>query len=140
MRQRVKNEDLSDCAACSKGEHVETYSGVGFDECESIAKFACRVWRKADRGGEGCGGEVGRQEEVCCCEEGAHYVLGAHHLRACKSLEAGEDLVLDSIREAVEEQVYCEQGEAEEFVCVAGVGRSVFGAFLGGGRVVDCED
>lgn len=53
--------------------------------------------------------EPGAEDQVCDHDGHAHEVVGAHHLGARVRLESGEDVILGTVREAVEQQIDAQQ-------------------------------
>lgn len=138
MRERVEDEDLADGAARREAEYVPADGGVCGCEGEGVGELAVTRGGEAEPGAEGCAGDVGGDEEVADGEGGAHDVLRAHHLWAGEAFECAEDLVLHGVREAVEEEIYAEEEEADG---LGGVGaEALFRGFLCGGGVVQGED
>lgn len=54
----------------------------------------------------------GAQNQVRSRNSGAHQVVGAHHLGPSIRLEGAEDVVLGTIREAIEQQVHAQQQQS----------------------------
>lgn len=111
----MEDEDLSCRTTGCETQHIPANGGVCGDEGEGVREFAAAGSGEADPGAEGRAGEVRREHKVGHCEGGGHDILSAHHLRSREALESAENLVLDGVREAIEEQVDAEEEKTNSF-------------------------
>lgn len=109
MRERGEDEDLAYPAREGEEEDFAEDGGVGAEEGEGGGEFVAIA---ASGGGEveEEGEEVRGAEEVERGESGGEQVQSRHHLRAGVGAEAGVDVVLGGVGQAVEEEV---DGEEE---------------------------
>lgn len=121
---KLTDEDLADSTTSSKAKNVLPHSRVAAHKVQSSRQFASASRNvHANPLANARGNNERAEQEVRARDEGAHHVVGAHHLRASVRAEGLEDVVLGAVGEAVKEQVDGEQKHAPRHVGIVGARR-----------------
>lgn len=126
-KRELTDKDLADGSACCKAEHIFPHCWIAAHEIQRGAELACTSCDiHADPLAQSRGNKIRTTNEIQARDEGAHHVVGAHHLRARIWLERLKDKVLCAVGQAVKQQVNAQQQHAPRHICIV----AQLGAFL----------
>lgn len=107
------DEHLANGTTGRKTQYILPHSGVPSHKVQRGGHLA-RTTRyvHADPVAQASCDKIRADKEIRARDEGAHHVVGAHHLRTTIGSESLKDVVLGAVRQAVKEEVDAQEQES----------------------------